>query len=134
MLLLSRSLCLRQGALITGLSNLEVAAFLLKEGLEWADGCCFLDENDKKMVLVRATERVVELDQCGIAPTKLFAVYDQIHTTGKRSTHIPLTAPQGVMQAHQHRTITISILHSSWNTPVNLFHLDRNGPALPVDL
>jgi hypothetical protein len=38
----------------------------------------FLDDNDKKMVLVRATMRVVELDQCGIPATKLFAVYDQV--------------------------------------------------------
>jgi hypothetical protein len=42
----------------------------------------FLDDNDKKMVLVRVTGRVVELEQCGIPPTKLFALYDQIHTTG----------------------------------------------------
>jgi hypothetical protein len=34
------------------------------------------------MVLVRETRRIVDLEQCGINPTKLFAVYDQIHTTG----------------------------------------------------
>ena len=70
------------GALITGLSNLEVAEFLLEHGLEWCHGVVFLDENDRKMVLVRATMRVVEIDQCGIKPTELFALYDQIHTTG----------------------------------------------------
>jgi hypothetical protein len=42
----------------------------------------FLDDNDKKMVLVRETRRTVELAQCGIEPTRLFALYDQIHTTG----------------------------------------------------
>mmetsp|Transcript_7246 Transcript_7246/g.21392 ORF Transcript_7246/g.21392 Transcript_7246/m.21392 type:complete len:5155 (-) Transcript_7246:1654-17118(-) len=70
------------GALITGLSNLEVAEFLLEAGLEWCQGVVFLDEADRKMVLVRATMRVVEIDQCGIKPTELFALYDQIHTTG----------------------------------------------------
>ena len=60
------------------MSNLEVATFLLDKGLLWADGVVFLDDYDRKMVLVRATMRVVELDQCGIAPTKLFALYDQV--------------------------------------------------------
>lgn len=76
------SALLDTGALITGMSNLEVATFLLDEGMEWCDGVVFLDEQDRKMVLVRSTRRVVELDQCGIPPTMLFALYDQIHTTG----------------------------------------------------
>lgn len=64
------------------MSNLEVAEFLLEAGLSWCQGIVFLDEADRKMVLVRATMRVVEIDQCGIKPTELFALYDQIHTTG----------------------------------------------------
>jgi hypothetical protein len=76
------SALLDTGALITGMSNLEVAKFLLAEGLEWADGVVYLDDDDHKMVLVRATGREVLLSQCGIVPTKLFAIYDQIHTTG----------------------------------------------------
>ncbi len=70
------------GALITGLTNLEVARFLLAEGLDWCDGVVYLDDNDVKMVLVRATGRDVLLSQCGISAVKLFALYDQIHTTG----------------------------------------------------
>jgi len=70
------------GALITGMTNVEVATFLLDNGLKWCDGVVFLDDNDRKMVLVRATRRVVELDQCGIQAGKLFALYDQVHTTG----------------------------------------------------
>jgi hypothetical protein len=41
------------GALITGYSNQEVAAFLLEKGLEWCDGVVFLDDNDEKQVCMR---------------------------------------------------------------------------------
>ena len=76
------------GALITGYSNLEVAAFLLKQGLAWCDGVVFLDENDEKQVLVRATGRAVPADQCGVPLEKRFAFYDQIHTTGMDIKHV----------------------------------------------
>ena len=76
------------GALITGMSNVEVATFLLENGLAWCNGVVFLDENDRKMVLVRATLRVVEIDQCGIKATELFVLYDQIHTTGTDMPHL----------------------------------------------
>lgn len=76
------------GALITGYSNLEVAAFLLKKGLPWCDGVVFLDENDEKQVLVRATGRAVPADQCGVPLDKRFAFYDQIHTTGMDIKHV----------------------------------------------
>ena len=66
------------GALITGLSNIEVATFLLEKGLAWCEGVVFLDEQDRKMVLARATMRVVEMEQCGVPSNKLFALYDQV--------------------------------------------------------
>ena len=66
------------GALITGYSNSEVAAFLLKQGLSWCEGVVFLDENDEKQVLVRATGRAVPADQCGVPLEKRFAFYDQV--------------------------------------------------------
>jgi hypothetical protein len=77
------------GALITGLSNLEVAGAMVDEPhkLPWCDGVVFLDENDKKMILVRATGRVQELDTCGIAAANRFAFYDQVHTTGMDIKH-----------------------------------------------
>ena len=46
------------GALITGFSNVEVAERLLEYGLSWGEGIVFLDNEDKKQVLVRATGRV----------------------------------------------------------------------------
>ena len=77
------------GALITGLSNLEVAKYLLSHGLgRWCEGVVFLNaENDEKMILVKGTGRVLKLSQCGIAVEKRFAFYDQIHTTGMDIKH-----------------------------------------------
>lgn len=70
------------GALITGMSNYEVAHYLLTKGLANFEGVVFLDEADRKVVLTRDGMRVVPLNQCGIDVTKRFAFYDQVHTTG----------------------------------------------------
>lgn len=75
------------GALITGMSNLEVAAYLLDHGLDWCEGVVFLDDLDRKMVLVRSTRRVLKMAQCGIPADKRFAFYDQVHTTGMDIQH-----------------------------------------------
>jgi hypothetical protein len=76
------------GALITGFSNREVAAELLRRGLPWCDGVVYLDHEDKQQVLVRATGRVVSADQCGVPLERRFAFYDQIHTTGMDIKHV----------------------------------------------
>ena len=77
------------GALITGLSNEDVARYLIDDAdkLPWCEGVVFLDEDDRKMILVRATGRVQEMDTCGIPATKRFAFYDQVHTTGMDIKH-----------------------------------------------
>ena len=75
------------GALITGFSNKAVARELLARGLPNCDGVVFLDDEDRQKVLVRATGRVVNADQCGIPLTRRFAFYDQIHTTGMDIKH-----------------------------------------------
>jgi hypothetical protein len=76
------------GALITGLSNLQVAQRLFANGgLPWCEGIVFLDESDRKMILVRATGRVLKLAQSGITAEKRFAFYDQVHTTGMDIQH-----------------------------------------------
>ena len=77
------------GALITGMSNEQVAQYLLKNGLSSMEGVVFLDELDRKMILVRATGRVLRLAECGIPKVKRFAFYDQIHTTGMDIDHTP---------------------------------------------
>eukprot|EP01043_Picozoa_sp_COSAG02_P048197 COSAG02_NODE_4712_length_5068_cov_56.652797_1_plen_771_part_10 len=76
------------GALITGYSNQEVAAELLRLGLPWCDGVVFLDDADKQQVLVRTTGRIVSADQCGVPLERRFAFYDQIHTTGMDIKHV----------------------------------------------
>jgi len=71
------------GALVTGMSNLEVARFLLEKGLKWAEGCVFLDENDRQMILMRKDWNVIPLQRVAAMPmSKRFTFYDQVHTTG----------------------------------------------------
>jgi hypothetical protein len=71
------------GALITGMSNYEVARYMITHGLSHDfDGVVFLDHRDRKMVLMRHGMHVVRLAQAGIPVHRRFSFYDQIHTTG----------------------------------------------------
>jgi hypothetical protein len=71
------------GALITGMSNFDVAKYLLTHGLPVEfDGVVFLDNQDRKMFLMRHGMNVVRLNQSGVPPHRRFSFYDQIHTTG----------------------------------------------------
>ena len=72
------------GALVTGLSNFEVADYLLKHGLVARGilGVVYLDELDRKMVLLAQSATPVKLEECGLQLGQRFAFYDQIHTTG----------------------------------------------------
>jgi hypothetical protein len=70
------------GALITGMSNYEVAKYLLTHGLPTQyDGVVFLDHKDRQMILLRHGMNVVRLNQSGIPTHRRFSFYDQIHTT-----------------------------------------------------
>ena len=44
----------------------------------------FLDDRDRKMVLVRSTMRAVELEDSGIGPDQRFAFYDQVSNNIKQ--------------------------------------------------
>ena len=79
------------GALVTGLSNFEVASYLLKNGLAARGifGVVYLDEHDRKMVLLAQSETSVKLEECGLQLGQRFAFYDQIHTTGMDIKHTP---------------------------------------------
>ena len=70
------------GALVTGMSNKDVAGFLLREGLSGLEGCVYLDENDKQMVLLRTSHHPVSIKECGLPWDSRFTFYDQVHTTG----------------------------------------------------
>ncbi|KAJ8602501.1 hypothetical protein CTAYLR_001253 [Chrysophaeum taylorii] len=76
------------GALVTGRTNRQVATDLLKRGLAWCDGVVYLDDDDKKQVLVRATMRAMPEEQCGVPLERRFAFYDQVHTTGIDVRHV----------------------------------------------
>ena len=70
------------GALITGLSNKDVAQYLLEAGLPNMKGVVYLDELDRQMVLLRKGLKVVKLAESGLAWSERFTFYDQVHTTG----------------------------------------------------
>jgi hypothetical protein len=68
--------------LITGISNHDVALYLLRKGLPDMKGVVFLDEQDRQMVLLRKGFKVVKLAESGLAWSERFTFYDQVHTTG----------------------------------------------------
>jgi len=71
------------GALVTGMSNYQVAKYLLTNGLsDKFDGVVFLDDKDRKMILMKHGMNVVRLNQAGVPPDRRFSFYDQVHTTG----------------------------------------------------
>jgi hypothetical protein len=64
------------------MNNLQVARYLLTHGLAGMEGVVFLDEKDRKVILLRAGLRVLSLAGCGVAPHKRFTFFDQVHSTG----------------------------------------------------
>lgn len=72
------------GALITGLTNRQVAEALLRYGLKGMEGCVYLDEEDQRMVLVRGpggrgiSPRPIPIHLCGVPPAKRFSFFDQV--------------------------------------------------------
>jgi hypothetical protein len=65
----------------------QTRANALVEARTYKSHCGSLDESDEKVILVKATGRVLKLSQCGIPFEKRFAFYDQIHTTGMDIQH-----------------------------------------------
>ncbi|CAN0473831.1 unnamed protein product, partial [Ectocarpus sp. 8 AP-2014] len=71
------------GALVTGMTNLEVARHLLTVGLDGLEGVVYLDDADRKMIVTRAGGmRPLLLADCHVPPDLRFTFYDQVHTTG----------------------------------------------------
>lgn len=72
------------GALVTNLTNLEVATMLLDMlPSSKFDAVVFVSDNeDERLVLDRATRKVIPYTQAGFARNRCFTFYDQIHTTG----------------------------------------------------
>jgi hypothetical protein len=76
------------GALITGMSNEEVAIYLIENGLQ-LDGVVFLGANDEKMIYEKKTKRSIKLSDSLISLDRRFCFYDQVHTTGTDIRHVP---------------------------------------------
>ena len=72
------------GALVTGLSNAQVAHALLAvpKGLKGMLGVVYLDENDNKMFLSRHTGETIGFSSSVVTPLQRFVFFDQVHTTG----------------------------------------------------
>ncbi len=108
-----------------------MAQYLLANGLKNFEGVVFLDEFDRKMILVRATGRVLKLAQCGISEKKRFAFYDQVHTTGMDIKHVlsacaVLTLGKDMTfrdyaqgKAHSHHLRRLQSIHSPANSCVS---------------
>eukprot|EP00929_Paragymnodinium_shiwhaense_P090478 TRINITY_DN50674_c0_g1_i1.p1 TRINITY_DN50674_c0_g1~~TRINITY_DN50674_c0_g1_i1.p1 ORF type:complete len:4578 (+),score=1022.66 TRINITY_DN50674_c0_g1_i1:184-13917(+) len=78
------------GALVTGLSNKEVADYLLRKGLPDMDGVVFLNAADEQVVLLRESGEVVALQQCGLPLHRRFTFYDHVHSVGMDIKQPPL--------------------------------------------
>ncbi|AIO00701.1 hypothetical protein LPMP_311130 [Leishmania panamensis] len=71
------------GALITNMSNEEVARCLLARlPAALFDGVVFLDQRDRQMILQRDNGLVIPVTQCGVPLARRFTFFDQVHTTG----------------------------------------------------
>jgi hypothetical protein len=75
------------GALITGLSNLEVARFFMNDVKEEHfcskfSACVFWDESDAPMAFERGCSFAVPQAACSVPLEKWFVYFDQVHTTG----------------------------------------------------
>eukprot|EP00930_Biecheleria_cincta_P027556 TRINITY_DN19334_c0_g1_i1.p1 TRINITY_DN19334_c0_g1~~TRINITY_DN19334_c0_g1_i1.p1 ORF type:complete len:4939 (-),score=993.22 TRINITY_DN19334_c0_g1_i1:298-13221(-) len=86
------------GALVTGLTNKEVAEHLLGfrkrlDGTmpatlpESIEGVVFIEEDGSKRILNRQSREVGKLADSGVPITARFCFYDQIHTTGMDIQH-----------------------------------------------
>ena len=76
------------GALITGLSNVEVAAQLLPRLGPQFEGVVYLLEGGRKRILLRSGA-TMELERCGLPKERRFTFFDQIHCTDMDISQVP---------------------------------------------
>jgi hypothetical protein len=88
------------GALVTGLSNIEVAQFLMnlknddprfEDFRQTFSVCVFWDSSDAPMALERGGSAAVQLSVCSKPAEEWFVYFDHVHTTGI-DLSLPLTA------------------------------------------
>eukprot|EP00931_Biecheleriopsis_adriatica_P057927 TRINITY_DN3440_c1_g1_i1.p1 TRINITY_DN3440_c1_g1~~TRINITY_DN3440_c1_g1_i1.p1 ORF type:complete len:2068 (-),score=475.91 TRINITY_DN3440_c1_g1_i1:13-5871(-) len=76
------------GALITGLSNMQVAQVLLDFDLPY-EAVVFCDQGGEQRLLRRGRAESVRLANCTLPLDRRFVFYDQVHTTGIDIRHSP---------------------------------------------
>jgi len=78
------------GALITGLTNEEVARSLLKmdgPGMKNIEVVVFFSDNGEQLFVDRGGGLPAPLSRCGVGKSRRFVFYDQVHTTGTDVKH-----------------------------------------------
>ena len=78
------------GALITGLTNEEVARALLSiggAGMKNIEVVVFFDDDGKQLFVDRGGGMPAPLSRCGVGKNRRFVFYDQVHTTGTDVKH-----------------------------------------------
>ena len=75
------------GALITGMTNEEVAKFILSHLGSWARAAVYIDAQDRKMVAPRSGGPSIPLEQSSIAWSERFTFYDREPSHPLNSTH-----------------------------------------------
>jgi hypothetical protein len=78
------------GALITGMSNLEVAKFLLEHGLPSLLGVVYLADDDTKMIYERRTHKAIKLEDSSIPVNKRCVPGSQPSPTRTPLSHLAL--------------------------------------------
>ena len=69
------------GALVTGMSNLQVAEYLVARGLP-LKGVIYFDEDNVQMIYEALSRASVRVEDSSIPVSSRFSFYDQVHTTG----------------------------------------------------
>ena len=77
------------GALITGMTNEQVALHLCGCLPAEIEGVIYLDSADRKQIIVRASMKTMRLEDCGLDKSQRFTYFDEAHTTG-------MDIPQGL--------------------------------------
>ena len=70
------------GAIVTGMTNEQVARTLLAHLSADFDGVVFLGAGDRQLIVQRTVADPVSLKESGVSPSRRFCFYDQVHTTG----------------------------------------------------
>ena len=71
------------GALITGMSNIQVAQAVLElPGTEWAKAAVYIDAQDRKQVVFKGGGPPIPEAQANVRPDERFTFYDQCHVVG----------------------------------------------------